>query len=126
MTTFILRARHVGLLTRVRLGAFGVSFGLPLLLYVFTFACNDISGCPAPSLLSPKTLSLDQLKREVGWPEDGILGLCSWRVMGWTLAYYLFSAVLHRVLPGTEAEGVKLASGNSLKYKFNSKFSCFI
>lgn len=102
------------------LGAFGVSFGLPVLLYLFTFACNDISGCPAPSLLSPSTLDLETLKQEVGWPTDGIWGLASWRVTGWTLAYYLFSAVLFRVLPGAVSDGVELSSGGRLKYKFNT------
>ena len=97
-----------------------MSFGLPILLYIFTFACNDISGCPAPSLLSPKTLDLETLKREVGWPEDGVWGLVSWEVTGWVFAYYLFSAVLHRVLPGTEVEGTVLPNGGRLKYKFNS------
>lgn len=102
------------------IGAFGVSFGLPILLYVFTFACNDISGCPAPSLLDPSTLDLETLKRQVGWPAEGVRGLMSWRVTGWTLAYYLFSAVLYRVLPGTEGEGVVLENGGRLRYKFNS------
>jgi hypothetical protein len=111
-----------GALTRLlRFGAAGVSFGLPILLYLFTFACNDISGCPAPSLLSPKTLSLDALKQEVGWPADGIWGLGSWKASGWTLAYYLFSAVLYRVLPATEIEGTKLANGGRLKYRFNGE-----
>ncbi|CAK7266000.1 erg24, C-14 sterol reductase [Sporothrix epigloea] len=105
------------------LGAFGVSFGLPLLLYVFTFACNDISGCPAPSLLSPSTLDLEILKREVGWPVDGIWGLGSWRVIGWTLAYYLLSAVLYRVLPGTKTMGVELDNGGRLEYKLNTVYS---
>ena len=84
------------------------------------FACNDVSGCPAPSLLSPSTLNLEQLKREVGWPANGIWGLASWRATGWVVAYYVLSAVLWRVLPGTELEGVALASGGRLKYKFNS------
>jgi hypothetical protein len=42
-------------------------------------------------------------------------------VTGWTFAYYLFSAVLHRVLPGTEAVGLELSNGGRLKYKFNGK-----
>lgn len=58
------------------------------------------------------------MKKDVGWP--GITGLASWRVSGWVAAYYLFSAVLHRVLPGEEAEGTVLASGGKLKYKFNT------
>ncbi len=103
-----------------RPGAFAVSFLLPVVLYIFTFACNDISGCPAPSLLHPSTLDLETLKREVGWPAAGIRGLGSWRVTGWTLAYYLFSAVLYRVLPGKEVDGIELSHGGRLKYKFNS------
>lgn len=61
------------------------------------------------------------LKKEVGWPEDGICGLFSVRATGWTLAYYLFSAILYRILPGTEKEGTVLANGGRLKYKFNGE-----
>ena len=106
-------------LTRPSPGAAAISFGLPTLIYIFAFACNDISGCPAPSLLHPKSLDLEVLKKEVGWPENGIKGLVSWEATGWTLAYYLFSALLYRILPGTEIEGTKLANGGRLKYKFN-------
>jgi delta14-sterol reductase len=101
-------------------GAAAISFGLPVLIYIFAFACNDISGCPAPSLLHPKSLDFDLLKKEVGWPEDGVKGLVSWEATKWTLAYYLFSAVLYRILPGTETEGTILANGGRLKYKFNA------
>lgn len=96
-------------------------------MYLFAFGCNDVSGCPAPSLLSalqdPKTLSLDALKAEVGWPEEGILGLASWEATAWTLAYYLLSAILYRVLPATEKEGIVLAGGGRLKYRFNGEHS---
>ncbi|KAI0480065.1 ERG4/ERG24 ergosterol biosynthesis protein [Xylariaceae sp. FL0804] len=102
------------------LGAAVITLGLPILCYIFTFACNDVTGCPAPSLLSPKTLSLDRLKAEVGWPEDGVWGLASWRATGWTLAYYAFSALLYRILPATEVEGIQLSSGSRLKYRFNA------
>ncbi|KAF2147005.1 uncharacterized protein K452DRAFT_261140 [Aplosporella prunicola CBS 121167] len=101
-------------------GAFLISFGLPVFLYIFNFACNDVSGCPAPSLLHPSTLTLDRLKKEVGWPEEGVLGLGSWYAMKWVLAYYLFSLVLYRFLPATEVEGTKLANGGRLKYRFNA------
>ncbi|KAG5948716.1 Delta(14)-sterol reductase [Claviceps pazoutovae] len=104
-------------------GAFAISFGLPLLVYFFAFACNDISGCPAPSLLSPRTLSLNQLKLEVGWPQDGIWGLASWKATGAVLAYYLLSLILYRVLPATEVEGTELSCGGRLKYRFNTLYS---
>ncbi|KAJ0304825.1 hypothetical protein COL5a_004315 [Colletotrichum fioriniae] len=102
------------------IGAFGISFGLPILVYLFTFSCNDVSGCPAPSLLSPSTLKLDQLKREVGWPEEGIWGLADNKVTAAVLGYYLFNALLYRILPATEVDGVELASGGRLKYRCNS------
>jgi hypothetical protein len=103
-----------------RLGAFGISFGLPVLVYLFTFSCNDISGCPAPSFLSPKTLSLDQLKLEVGWPKDGIWGLASWEASGALAAYYLLNLILYAILPAQKVEGTVLRSGGRLKYRFNS------
>lgn len=85
-----------------------------------TFLCNDIYGCPVPSALSPKTLTLEKLKEETGWP--GFAGLASFRVTGWVLSWYLLSLVLWRVLPGQVLEGTELASGGKLKYKFNSPY----
>ncbi|SPO01090.1 probable Delta(14)-sterol reductase [Cephalotrichum gorgonifer] len=102
------------------LGAAGISFGLPVLVYSFIFGCNDVSGCPAPSFLSPKTLDLDQLKREVGWPEEGVLGLYSNTVMLHVLGYYLLNMVLHAVLPARIVMGTELLSGGRLKYRFNA------
>ncbi|TQS38326.1 hypothetical protein Golomagni_01169 [Golovinomyces magnicellulatus] len=101
------------------LGAFGVSFGLPLIIYLTTFLCNDISGCPVPSLLSPFTLTSEHLKQEVGWPVNGIRGLVSWDVSIKVLGYYLLNAIIHRVLPGEEVDGVELECGGKLRYKLN-------
>ncbi|KAI1859523.1 uncharacterized protein JN550_012041 [Neoarthrinium moseri] len=101
------------------IGAAGIVLGLPVLQYVYALGCNDIAGCPIPSLLDPKNLSLETLKAEAGWPADGIWGFCSWGAMGWTLAYYLLNLVLYRVLPAQEVEGTELASGGRLKYRFN-------
>ncbi|OQD71738.1 hypothetical protein PENPOL_c001G08149 [Penicillium polonicum] len=108
------------------IGAFGIVFGLPILIYLFTFVCNDISGCPAPSLLNPSTLSLEQLKSEVGWPEEGVTALYDTNVTLWTLSYYAFSLFLQVFLPGQEADGVVLACGGRLKYKFNAFSSAII
>ncbi|QSZ30629.1 hypothetical protein DSL72_000187 [Monilinia vaccinii-corymbosi] len=102
------------------IGAFGISFGLPLLCYAMIFLCNDLSGCPVPSLLSPSTLTISNLKVEIGWPENGLAGLSSWDVILKVAGYYLLSMVLHRVLPGEEKLGVELARGGRLKYKFNT------
>jgi Delta14-sterol reductase len=106
-----------------RPGASFLVFGLPLILYAFTFLCNDISGCPAPSMLSPSTLKLSQLKREIGWPEQGITGFFDLSVFGWVAGYYLFSLVLYRILPAQEVVGSELASGGRLKYRFNGSFA---
>ncbi|KAI6246586.1 hypothetical protein HI914_05504 [Erysiphe necator] len=102
------------------LGAFGVSFGLPLLVYSSTFLCNDLSGCPVPSLLSPSTLSIDRLLQDIGWPSNGIQGLASWDVSAKVLGYYLINIVLHCLLPGEEVEGVQLACGGKHTYKLNT------
>jgi len=102
-------------------GAFLISFGLPLLVYVFTFVCNDISGCPAPVLLHPESFSLEQLKKEVGW--TGFSGLLNTQALLGTLGYYFLSLVLYRFLPGEECEGTELRSGGRLKYRFNSFYS---
>ncbi|EFW20204.1 erg24, C-14 sterol reductase [Coccidioides posadasii str. Silveira] len=102
------------------IGSFVLTFGLPVLVYSFAFFCNDISGCPAPSLLHPSTLSLDKLKTEIGWPESGIKGLYDGHVTLYVLGYYLLSLFLQIFLPGTETQGEVLACGGRLKYKFNA------
>jgi delta14-sterol reductase len=98
-------------------GAFVISFGLPVLVYVFTFLCNDISGCPAPILLSPSNFSFDQLKKEVGW--TGVEGLLNTNAVLGTLGYYLLSLTLHTFLPSTNVKGTELRSGGKLDYRFN-------
>ncbi|PYI07180.1 c-14 sterol reductase [Aspergillus sclerotiicarbonarius CBS 121057] len=108
------------------LGAFGIVFGLPVLVYSFTFLCNDVSGCPAPSLLHPSTLSLDQLKVEAGWPEGGLAEFYDTRVTLWVLSYYLLSLVMQVFLPGQEADGTELACGGRLRYKFNAFLSAVL
>ncbi|MBE3045061.1 DUF1295 domain-containing protein, partial [Candidatus Bathyarchaeota archaeon] len=108
------------------LGAAAITFGLPLLTYGFIFGCNSISGCPAPSLLSPKSLDLEVLKREVGWPEDGFAGLYSNGAMGYVLGYYLLNLFLHAVMPASVVEGTELASGGRLKYRLNGMSTMFV
>ena len=105
----------------MRPGAFGISFGLPLVCYLATFLCNDVSGCPVPSLLHPRSLTLSKLKEETGWP--GVTGLGSFKVTAYVLAYYITSMALLTILPGVESQGVELTSGGRLHYKFNGKRS---
>ncbi|KAL0938261.1 delta-sterol reductase [Colletotrichum truncatum] len=102
-------------------GAAGIVFGLPILMYVFYFGCNDLSGCPAPALLEPRTLTWEKLRAQIPWPQNGIWGFASWNVTAWVLGYYLLSLILYRVLPAHEVYGSKLAeSGRPLKYRFNA------
>ncbi|KAI5307485.1 erg24, C-14 sterol reductase, partial [Ascosphaera atra] len=100
-------------------GAIFIIFILPLVVYSLAFFCNDVSGCPVPSLLSPRSLTLRQLKQEIGWPETGLSGLYDKDVTLKVLGYYLVLLILQVFLPGTTVEGVQLASGGKLKYKLN-------
>ncbi|KAL5612727.1 hypothetical protein BROUX41_004188 [Berkeleyomyces rouxiae] len=102
------------------IGVFGISFGLPILLYIFWFLCNDISGCPAPSVLSPKSLDIERLKIEVGWPENGLLGFFDLNVFGVTIAYYIVNLFLYAILPAEIAIGTELVTGGRLKYRCNA------
>jgi Delta14-sterol reductase len=103
------------------LGAAAIILGLPILLCVLYLGCNDVSGCPAPALLQPSTLTWDALKAQIPWPERGVWGLASWDATGWTALYYLLSLALYRVLPATEVHGTKLReSGRPLLYRFNA------
>lgn len=87
---------------------------------VLYFGCNDISGCPAPALLHPSTLSWEKLRSQIPWPENGLRGFLSWEAVGWLTAYYMLSLILYRVLPAQEVWGTKLReSGKPLKYRFN-------
>jgi len=92
---------------------------LPILCYTFAFVCNDVTGCPAPSLLHPRSLTLDALKADINWP--GFAGLLNAKAFGWTLAYYASSFVLYALLPAKEVDGVELRTGGRLKYHFNGE-----
>lgn len=48
-----------------------------------------------------------------------MLGLGSFKVTLWMLAYYALSLVLQTALPGEVVEGTELSFGGRLKYKFN-------
>ena len=73
-------------------------------------------------MLSPSTLTIEQLKQDVGWPADGIWGLASWSVTAKVLGYYLFSMLLQVYMPGKEMLGTELVAGGRLDYKFNSRW----
>ncbi|EER29094.1 erg24, C-14 sterol reductase [Coccidioides posadasii str. Silveira] len=108
-------------------GATAIVLGLPVLMNFLYFTCNDVTGCPAPALLDIRTLTWESLKSQIPWPRDGILGFASWKATKWTLAYYLLSLVLYRVLPAQEVYGTKLReSGRPLKYRFNAFYATIV
>ncbi|RMZ91397.1 hypothetical protein DV736_g1367, partial [Chaetothyriales sp. CBS 134916] len=108
------------------IGAFALVFGLPVLTLASVFLCNDVSGCPAPALLDPGTLTLAKLKEQTAWPENGLAGLFDAEALAWTLAYYGLSLALQLLLPGVEREGTVLGTGGRHEYKFNSFGSALI
>ncbi|GAA83605.1 hypothetical protein ASPFODRAFT_55985 [Aspergillus luchuensis CBS 106.47] len=103
------------------LGATAITIGLPLLLTFFAFGCNDVSGCPVPSLLSPRTFTWEKWAAETGWPEGGIWALFDWKVTVAVLAYYVFVLLLWRLLPAQKVHGTKLVHhGRPLEYRMNA------
>ncbi|KAF2757865.1 sterol C-14 reductase-like protein [Pseudovirgaria hyperparasitica] len=99
-------------------GAFLISIGLPILCYVFAFGCNDVSGCPIPSLLHPTEFNIEDLKRDIGW--KGIESIINLQSILATVGWYIYLLTLTRFLPATEIEGVELDSGGKLKYRLNT------
>ncbi|KAF4228625.1 hypothetical protein CNMCM6457_006832 [Aspergillus fumigatiaffinis] len=103
------------------LGAAAITFGLPLLLYIFAFACNDVAGCPIPSLLQPHSLSWEKVKGETGLLNATVANFFSWEVTLVTLAYYSWDLLLWRILPAKQVYGTKLVHhGRPLSYRFNA------
>ena len=119
-----LRDEFLIILTDDSIGTSVLTVGLPILCYLFAFVCNDVSGCPAPSLLHPTSLSLSTLKQQVGWP--GFLGLINLEATAGILAYYALSLFLQAFFPGETMEGTTLRSGAKLQYKFNAFESALI
>jgi delta14-sterol reductase len=95
----------------------GITIGLPIACYAASLLCNDVTGCPATSVLHPYSLTLDKLKEDVGW--KGISTVFTWKAFVANLGWYALSLVLYRFLPAIEAEGTELRTGGKLKYRFN-------
>ncbi|GAQ09530.1 delta(14)-sterol reductase [Aspergillus lentulus] len=103
------------------LGAGAITFGLPLLLYVFAFACNDVAGCPIPSLLHIRSITWEKVKADTGLVNASIANFFSWEVTLVTIAYYILGLLLWRILPAKQVHGTKLVHhGRPLLYRFNA------
>lgn len=106
------------------LGATAITFGLPLLLYLFAFGCNDVAGCPIPSLLSTDRLTWANVKADTGLLNLSISNFISWEVIFITVVYYIYSLFLWRILPAKEVHGTKLVHhGRPLLYRFNGMYT---
>lgn len=90
------------------------------MVYSLAFFCNDVSGCPAPALLHPTRMTLAELKQDINWPKEGIVGLFNMDVLVKVLGYYFLLLLLQVFLPGMTVDGVQLACGGRHKYKMNS------
>jgi hypothetical protein len=78
-----------------------------------------VSSFHASSLLKPSTLSLDKLREEVGWPQEGLkvfFGIC---IALRALSYYMSSLALYAFPPGEVVEDTELACKGRLRYEFN-------
>lgn len=96
-------------------GALTLSIGLPLLCNVLYFTCND-QGCPA------SWSSLETYKQMLTPGSPLYRPLFSWGALGVYAAWFLFLAVLDRIVPGETVDGTLLRDGKTrLKYLFNGK-----
>ncbi|KAL2858436.1 ergosterol biosynthesis ERG4/ERG24 [Aspergillus pseudoustus] len=90
-------------------GTTALTFGLPVLLEVFAFTCNDVTGCPAlPPILAS------------GW-RDVLGAVFDFRILLAVIGYYFLTLALWRNLPAHELYGTKLVHHDrALKYRMNS------
>lgn len=103
-----------------------IVFAIHAVPYAMAYLCNEEAGCPVPSLLHPKSLSWQQLKKEAGW--TGFSSLFTPEAFLATLGWYFFSLILYAVVPAKESLGVELRSGGRLKYRMNGNnlSNCFV
>jgi hypothetical protein len=85
-------------------GPIGILLGLPLLVWASAFYCNA-QGWP----VIPKGLP--------SWAD--VKTSFSLEVFAVYVAWWVFQAALHVLVPGHDADGVLLRDGSRLKYRIN-------
>lgn len=111
-------------MSRYSLGAAAITFGLPLLLFLFAFGCNDVAGCPIPSLLPSRPFTWANVKADTGLLNLSLSNFISWEAIFITVAYYAYGLCLWRILPAKEVYGTKLVHhGRPLLYRFNGMYT---
>ncbi|KAL6780647.1 ERG4 [Auxenochlorella protothecoides x Auxenochlorella symbiontica] len=86
------------------LGPIGITLGLPVVCYLLYFSCGP-EYC-----FSLKHPALPGLTSSTP--------IFSWRALGVYLGWLSFQVLLHLLLPGKHVQGVPLANGERLLYKF--------
>ena len=100
------------------IGVSVLTTALPVVCYALTLFCNDISGCPVPSLLHPSTFSWERLKEDVGY--QGISTFFNFKSLAAVIGWFTFNLIQEAFLPAPIVEGTKLVSGGKLKYRMNA------
>ncbi|THH20554.1 hypothetical protein EW146_g838 [Bondarzewia mesenterica] len=98
------------------LGAFAVSFGVPVLTYALYFSCNEASGgCPPTPLSSLLPLVQQALSDPEWWK-----GLWDAQAAVMYLGWYAFCVLAWAILPGDWVQGSQLRNGKYQHYKINA------
>lgn len=99
-------------------GALALVVLLPIVVLALNYSCGA-HGLLAVSL-QPPALRLPM------WEGFASVELFTWRATALVLCWFAFQVVLHLVLPGEEARGVKLRDGTSLAYRLNGAAACAV
>ena len=101
-------------------GAAGVVFGLPIVIYLLYYVCND-KMCLGHDNFSSKDF-FNQFKSIYSNPSELISQQAARIYLGWMA----FHVLLERVLPGEVVEGVTLEDGSKLRYRMSGHLQFWI
>lgn len=99
-------------------GAFFVTFGLPLVIYALYFFCNK-EVCVQSPLTFPWQRFLQSLPKNLS-------DLISWEAVSIYTFWMGLQLFLERVLPGEVAEGTALPDGSRLKYTMSGHLQFWV
>ncbi|TFY76728.1 hypothetical protein EWM64_g7286 [Hericium alpestre] len=103
------------------IGAFAVTFGVPVMTYALYFGCNENSGgCPPPLSTIPDSASA-ALSNPEWWK-----GLWDPYAVKLYFGWYAFCVAAWAILPGDWVEGSQLRNGGHQKYKINAFSTCLL
>lgn len=99
------------------IGPLGIVFGLPLLVWGFSYFANG-------SLSNWTISSLMKISENITW-NDIVTKSYSTEAMYTYIVWFLFQLMLHVTIPGREVDGVELRNGKKLKYVING-WNCLL